>query len=94
MLGNTKNQPSKFRTKYWIETNDDSSGTYKTNSQIKFKTLMLKSSLPDYKDEYILASGTMPVATVPSPAVYTNNSDKEVITKSCASFTDWQHTNR
>ena len=38
------NQSSKFRTKKWIEINDHSSGTYNTNSQIKFKTSMLKSS--------------------------------------------------
>ena len=34
-------------------------GTYKTNSQIKFKTLMLKSGLCDYSDVYILLSGTV-----------------------------------
>ena len=37
-LGNTPNQPSKFRTKNWVEINDDASGTYNTYSQIKFKT--------------------------------------------------------
>ena len=43
MLGNTTNQPTKFRTKNWIETNDDSRGTYDTNSEIKFITSMLGS---------------------------------------------------
>ena len=38
LLDNTSNQPSKFRTKNWVEINDDSQGTYNTNSQIKFKT--------------------------------------------------------
>ena len=38
LLDNTPNQPSKFRTKNWVEINDDSRGTYNTNSQIKFKT--------------------------------------------------------
>ena len=42
LLDNTSNQPSKFRTKNWVEINDDSQGTYNTNSQIKFKTSMLK----------------------------------------------------
>ena len=37
LLGNTPNQPSKFRTKNWIEKNDESCGTCNTNSQIKFK---------------------------------------------------------
>ena len=39
---NTLNQPSKFRTRNWIEINDESRGTYNVNSQIKFKTTMLK----------------------------------------------------
>ena len=38
LLDNTPNQPSKFRTKNWVEINDDLRGTYNTNSQIKFKT--------------------------------------------------------
>ena len=29
---NTSNQPSKFRTKNWIEINDQSRGAYDTNS--------------------------------------------------------------
>ena len=36
LLDNTPNQPSKFRTKNWVEINDESRGTYNTNSQIKF----------------------------------------------------------
>ena len=36
---NTPNKPNKFRTKNWVEINDDSLGIYNTNSQIKFKTL-------------------------------------------------------
>ena len=43
-LDNTPNQPSNFRTKNWVEINDDSRGKYNTNSQIKFKTSLLKSS--------------------------------------------------
>ena len=38
LLDNTPNQPTKFGTKNWVEINDDSWGTYNTNSQIKFKT--------------------------------------------------------
>ena len=30
----TSDQPSKFRKKNWVEINDDSRGTYNTNSQI------------------------------------------------------------
>ena len=32
LLYKTPNQPTKFRTRSWVEINDDSSGTYKTNS--------------------------------------------------------------
>ena len=28
LLGNTSNQPYKFKTKNWIEINDDRNGTY------------------------------------------------------------------
>ena len=42
----------------WLEIYNDSRGTYNTNSQIKFKTSMLRSSLCDYSDPYILASRT------------------------------------
>ena len=45
LLDNTPNQPTKFRTKNWVEISDDACGRYNTNSQIKFKTSMLKSSL-------------------------------------------------
>ena len=61
LLNNTPNRPSKFRTRNWIEINDKSRGTYNTNSQIKFKTSMLKSSLCDYSDAYILVSGTITI---------------------------------
>ena len=43
-LDNAPNQLSKFRTKNWVEINDDALGTYNTNGQIKFKTKMLKLS--------------------------------------------------
>ena len=54
LLDNTSNQPSKFRTKNWIEINDQSRGTYNTNSDLRFKTAILKSSLCDYSDAYML----------------------------------------
>ena len=63
---NTPNQPSKFRTKNWVNINDETRGTYNVNSQIKFKTLMLRSSLCNYSDIYILVSATI---TVPNTAV-------------------------
>ena len=53
LLNNTPDQRSKFRTKEWIEINDQSRGVYNTNSDIRFKTTMLKSSLCDYGDANI-----------------------------------------
>ena len=38
VLDDTTNQPSKFKTKAWVEINDESRGTYSVNSDIKFKT--------------------------------------------------------
>ena len=43
LLDKTPNQLPKFRTKILIEINDQSRGTYTTNSNIRFKTRMLKS---------------------------------------------------
>ena len=60
----TSNQPSKFRTRSWIEINDESRGAYNVNSQIKFKTTMLKSSLCDYSDAYILVKGILVLITL------------------------------
>ena len=54
LLDDGSNQPSKFRTNNWIERNDQSRGVYNFNSDARFETTMLKSSLCDYSDAYIL----------------------------------------
>ena len=90
MIDNASNQPSKFRTKNWVEINDESRGAYNVNSQIKFKTIMLKSSLSDYSDAYILVRGTIGVNnTAAAAAAAVNNDDKKVIFKNCAPFTNY-----
>ena len=61
-MDNTSNQPSKFRTKNWVEINDYSRGTYNTNSHIKLKTSMVKSILCDYSDVYTLVKGRITIA--------------------------------
>ena len=61
LTDDASSQPSKFRTKNWVEINDESRGTYNINSQIKFKTTMLKSSLCDYSDAYILVKGKITI---------------------------------
>ena len=45
LVDDASNQPSKFKTKNWVEINDKSRGKCNVNSKIKFKTTMLKSSL-------------------------------------------------
>ena len=61
MIDGASNQPSKFRTKNWVEINDEPRGVYNVNSQIKFKTTMLRSSLCDYSDAYILVKGKITI---------------------------------
>ena len=56
---NTSNQPSKFRTKNWVEIIDESRETHSVTKQIKYKTSMLRSSLCDYSDAYIHVNGNM-----------------------------------
>ena len=50
-----------FRIKNWVEINDESRGIYIVNRQIGFKTLMLRYSLCDYSDSYILVKGNVSV---------------------------------
>ena len=88
LMDSASNQPSKFRTKNWVELNDESRGTYNINSQIKFKTTMLKSSLCDYSDAYILVKGTITVNNKAAADANANNTDKKVIFKNCAPFTN------
>ena len=90
LIDGTSNQPSKFRTKNWIEINDESRGTCNVNSQIKFKTTMLKSSLCDYNDAYILFKGTITIAGAGADAAarQADERDKGVAFKNCALFTD------
>ena len=77
MIGDTSNLPSKFKTKNWVEINDESRGTYNVNCQIKFKTIMLKSSLCDYSDAYILVKGTITVNNTAGANANANKTDKK-----------------
>ena len=61
LLDNTPNQLSKFRTKKWIEINDQSRGVSNVNSDMRFKTTKLKSSSCDYSDPYILVKGRITI---------------------------------
>ena len=83
-------QPSKFRAKNWVEINDESRGTYNFNIQMKFKTTMLKSSLCNYSDAYILVKGkkTVTGAGHHAAARQADERDKGVAFKNYAPFTD------
>ena len=89
LLDCASNQPSKFRTKNWVETNDESRRGYTTGSDIKFKTAMLRSSLCDYADAYILVKGTITITGAGNDAAarQADERNKGVIFKNCAPFT-------
>ena len=74
MLGNTPNQLTKFATDIWAEINDDACGIYNTNSQIKFKTSILKSILCDYSDAYILVKWKISIS---KQAGHTSNNNNK-----------------
>ena len=100
MLDSASNQPSKFRTRNWVEINDESRGTY-TSNNIKFKTTMLRSNLCDYADAYILVKRTVTITGNAGPepdpdaprteaqllaARETDERNRGVIFKNCAPF--------
>ena len=87
LLDNKLDQPSKFRAKNWIEINDESKGTYSANRQIIIKTPMLRSSLCDYGDAYILVKGNISVNNTAAADADANNTNKRVIFKNCVPFT-------
>ena len=90
LLDNETNQPSKFRTRNWIEINDESRGTY-TSNDIKFKTTMLRSNLCDYADASILDDGRITItgAGDDGAARRVDERDKGVTFKNCAPFTKY-----
>ena len=88
LLDSASNKPSKFRTRNWVEINDESRGTY-TSNDIKFKTTMLRSNLCDYADAYILVKGTITITGAGNDAAarQADERNKGVIFKNCAPFT-------
>ena len=90
LIDGTSNQPSKFRTKNWVEINYQSRGTYNVNSQIKFKTTMLKSTLCDYSDAYIFFKGTITITGggggADAATRQADEREKVVAFKNCAPF--------
>ena len=87
MLDSASNQPSRFRTKNWVEINDDLRRGYSPNKQIGFKTTMLRFNLCDYSDAYIFGKGSITVNNTVGAGADANNTNKKVIFKNCAPFT-------
>ena len=84
LLDNKPNPSSKFKTKNLFKINDDSRETYSSNNQVKFKSLMLYSSLCKRNDVHILVEEAKTVSNM----TVTNNGNKTVVFKNCASFID------
>ena len=61
LLDNTPNHPSRFKSKIWVEINDESRRTYNKVNQTRFKTSVLRSSLCVYGVSYMLVKGIITV---------------------------------
>ena len=85
LLDNIPNQLSKFRTKNWIEINDQSRGVYRTN---RFKTASLKSSLCNYSEAYILVKKNITFTGAGDDAAgrQADERNKGAMFKNCAPF--------
>ena len=86
LLHAESDQPSKF-TKNWVEINDDIRGAYSPHRLIRFKKAMLRSSLCDYSDAYILVKGNITINNTAAEDAAANNTNNKEIFKNCASFT-------
>ena len=86
---NASNQPSKFRTKNWVEINHESRGGCTTSSDIKFKTTILIYLLR-ITDAYILVKGTITINGAGDAAARrrADEGNKSVIFKNCAPFAE------
>ena len=88
LLDNTPNEPYKFKKKNWVKINDESRGMYNEHSQIRFKTSMLRSTLCDFSDGYILVRGTLAVVNTGAQGQSNNPTNKKVVLKNRAPFTN------
>ena len=83
LLGDANNESSKFATRKWYVINDQNNTDYgernEDSTTFKFETKVIKSSLCDYSDTYILVTGDM-TATV-------GDANTRVAFKNCALFT-------
>ena len=67
---------------------DNVRGEYSSHKQLRFKTAMLRSNLCDCSDTYILVKGNITVNNTAVTAAAANNTNKKVIFKNWAPFTN------
>ena len=67
LLDDTTNQPSKFKTRRY------------DNSNIRFNTSVIRSNAYDYSYAYILAKGTITVPNTVAEAGAVNNTNKKLL---------------
>ena len=79
MLNDGSSKPSKFKTRNWVGTNDEARGIYSPNKQTNFRISMLRSSLCDYSDAYILVKGNITVNNTAAGGAALNNTNKNNI---------------
>ena len=86
LIDGTSDQSSKFITRNWVGINDESRGTYNPNGQIKFKTIMLKSSLCDYSDAYIVVKGRIKITGVGADAAARQADERDKDVELCSIY--------
>ena len=83
LLSDADNESSKFATRKWYVVNDqnnkDSGEGNESSTTAKFETKVIKSSLCDYSDAYILVTGNITATG--------GNNNTRVAFKNCAPFT-------
>ena len=73
LLDDTLNQPSKFRTRNWVEINAEPRGTHNANRGIRFTTSIIRSNFCDYSDGYIHVKATITAPNTAAAAAPLNN---------------------
>ena len=87
LTNNTPNQSSKFRTRNWVEIDDESQETCNVSKQIKFKTSSIRLNLCNYSDAQIHVKGTISVQNNGTTAP--DNRNRKIIFEDCAPFTNF-----
>ena len=93
LLNGSDNENSKLATKIWYAIDSESKGNYSDHDPIKFLTKSIESSLCNYSDAYILATGYITVTRTiaagggnPVQRKQSLTAVTKVIIKNCAPF--------